>query len=55
MSDDVQYGYFDKQERKMHDIVCSDCGKEAQVPFKPDGVRPVYCQDCYKKRKPRRY
>ena len=25
---------------------CSECGKEVEVPFKPDGVRPVYCKDC---------
>ncbi|NHJ84120.1 MAG: DNA-directed RNA polymerase [Asgard group archaeon] len=38
----------------MFKITCSECGREAEVPFKPDGVRPVYCQDCYKsKRKPR--
>ncbi|MHA1865147.1 MAG: CxxC-x17-CxxC domain-containing protein [Candidatus Heimdallarchaeaceae archaeon] len=35
--------------REMFDIVCDDCGKKAQVPFKPDGERPVYCQDCYRK------
>jgi len=39
----------------MHKVTCADCGNEAEVPFKPDGERPVYCQDCYKKRKPRRY
>ncbi|MGA1819959.1 MAG: CxxC-x17-CxxC domain-containing protein, partial [Thermoplasmatota archaeon] len=26
-----------------------------QVPFKPDQDRPVYCRDCYRKRKPARY
>ncbi|TFG02035.1 MAG: DNA-directed RNA polymerase [Promethearchaeota archaeon] len=44
-----------REPREMHKITCSDCGKEAEVPFKPDGERPVYCQDCYKKRRPRRY
>jgi CxxC-x17-CxxC domain-containing protein len=38
----------------MHDVVCSDCGKQCQVPFKPDGTRPVYCQDCYQKHRPAR-
>ncbi|MDR0468575.1 MAG: zinc-binding protein, partial [Peptococcaceae bacterium] len=27
----------------------SACGVETQVPFKPTGVRPVYCRDCYQK------
>ncbi|MDD5133103.1 MAG: hypothetical protein PHD81_02760 [Candidatus Nanoarchaeia archaeon] len=42
--------------REMHKAVCSDCGKECEVPFKPsndaDGnPRPVYCRDCYQKHK----
>ena len=45
----------DRAPREMHKVTCSDCGQETEVPFKPDGERPVYCQDCYKKRKPRRY
>lgn len=47
--------FGDRPPREMHKVVCSDCGKETEVPFKPDGERPVYCQDCYKKRKPRKY
>jgi CxxC-x17-CxxC domain-containing protein len=43
-------------DKEMHKITCSDCGKEAEVPFKPSGDRPVYCRDCYQKhRPPRRY
>lgn len=40
--------------REMHDVVCSECEKETQVPFKPDGERPVYCQDCYRSKRPPR-
>ena len=45
--------------KEMHKAVCSDCGKECEVPFKPsndpDGKpRPVYCRDCYQKHKPAR-
>ncbi|MGA1872057.1 MAG: CxxC-x17-CxxC domain-containing protein [Thermoplasmatota archaeon] len=39
----------------MHDAVCADCGQQTQVPFKPDQDRPVYCRDCYRKRKPARF
>jgi len=46
---------YDRPPREMHDITCADCGKESQVPFKPDGDRPVYCQDCFQKHKPNRY
>ena len=31
--------------------ICSDCGQETYVNFKPDGIRPVYCRDCLSKRK----
>ena len=42
--------------REMHKATCADCGKECEVPFKPDGTRPVYCRECYSKRRPpRRY
>ena len=32
--------------REMYPAVCSDCGVETQVPFKPAEGRPVYCRDC---------
>jgi len=38
-------------ERKMHKVTCSDCGQEAEVPFEPKEGRPVYCRDCYRKKK----
>ena len=37
--------------REMHKAVCSDCKKECEVPFRPSGDRPIYCKDCYSKRK----
>ncbi|MFC1506992.1 CxxC-x17-CxxC domain-containing protein [Thermoproteota archaeon] len=37
--------------RILHEITCSDCGKKDNVPFVPTGDRPVYCQECYQKRK----
>ena len=30
---------------------CDECGKEISVPFKPDGIRPVYCNDCFSRKK----
>ena len=58
MNRDEEYGRrrnFDRPPREMHTVVCSDCGKETQVPFKPDGTRPVYCSECYQKHRPKRY
>jgi CxxC-x17-CxxC domain-containing protein len=43
------------QEREMHKAVCSECGKECEVPFKPTEGKPVYCRDCYNKHRPSRY
>ena len=34
------------------DDTCSDCGVAIQLPFKPDGKRPVYCKECLNKHKP---
>ena len=40
-------------QRDMHKTTCSECGKECEVPFKPSEGRPVFCRDCYRKK--RRY
>jgi CxxC-x17-CxxC domain-containing protein len=34
---------------ELYDAKCQMCGREIKVPFKPDGVRPVYCKSCLKK------
>ncbi len=44
-------GGFDRQAREMHKVICSECKKECEVPFKPSGDRPVYCKECFSKRK----
>jgi len=31
---------------------CSDCGKEiTELPFKPSPDRPIYCKECWMKRR----
>jgi CxxC-x17-CxxC domain-containing protein len=40
-------------ERKYYKTICSKCGEETEVPFKPIEGRSVYCKECY--RKTRRY
>ena len=44
-------GGFGGRPREMHKAVCADCKKECEVPFKPSGDRPVYCKECFGKRK----
>mgnify|MGYP001597365666 CR=1 FL=1 len=34
---------------EMHKAICSTCGNECEVPFKPSGDKPVYCRDCFAK------
>ena len=36
-------------DREMFSTVCSNCGKECQVPFRPTNGKPVYCSDCFEK------
>lgn len=48
-------GGYDRPPREMHKATCAGCGQETEVPFKPDGTRPVYCRECYQKKNPRRY
>ncbi len=33
--------------KPMFDAVCSQCGRDTQVPFQPSGGRPVLCRDCF--------
>lgn len=50
------HGGYSSGPREMSKAVCSDCGQECEVPFKPAEGRPVYCNNCFSKhRKPRRY
>ena len=37
--------------REFFAAICAECGKEAQLPFKPRGDRPVYCSDCFSNRR----
>lgn len=32
---------------EMHKVVCDECGKNCQVPFKPTSSKPVLCSDCF--------
>ena len=32
----------------MHKAICSECGKECELPFKPTGDKPVFCSNCFR-------
>ncbi|HEY8392894.1 MAG TPA: zinc-ribbon domain containing protein [Capillibacterium sp.] len=43
--------YGSREPRQLYDAVCAACGTPTQVPFQPSGDRPVYCRNCYARRK----
>ncbi|MBI3397517.1 hypothetical protein HY045_03515 [Candidatus Woesebacteria bacterium] len=36
-------------DRQMYKTICSNCGRECEVPFRPSGGKPVYCSNCFEK------
>ena len=54
-SDSGKEGGFGREPQKMYTAKCSDCDIETEGPFKPDPDRPVYCRQCYAKRKSRNF
>lgn len=42
-------GRDDRGPREMFKTVCSNCGKDCEVPFRPTNGKPVYCSDCFEK------
>lgn len=37
----------DFRPTEMHQAVCSKCGRTCEVPFRPNGKKPVYCKECF--------
>lgn len=42
----------DRERPQMHQAVCSDCGNDCEVPFKPNGSKPVFCTNCFSNNRP---
>lgn len=36
------------RKNEMFQAVCADCGNDCNVPFKPNGRKPVLCSMCFK-------
>jgi len=46
---------FKPREMVKGNWKCSDCGTEiTELPFEPAPDRPIYCRDCWSKRRPPR-
>jgi CxxC-x17-CxxC domain-containing protein len=35
------------KEVQLFNATCTTCGKSCEVPFRPDGTKPVLCRDCF--------
>ena len=40
-----------RRDRVLYEAICADCHKVCEVPFKPSEDRPVYCKECFARRK----
>jgi len=36
-----------REEKRMYDAVCCECGRDFELPFRPSGDRAVYCEGCF--------
>ncbi len=36
-------------QKELFDAQCNSCKERCQVPFKPNGMKPVYCSKCFTK------
>lgn len=38
--------------RKLYSATCAECNDRCEVPFRPNGERPVFCKNCFDKQAP---
>jgi len=50
-SERITAGPTGPRDRVETRAVCSNCGKETTVPFRPTQGRPVFCRECFQQRK----
>ncbi len=41
----------DRGPPKVFKAICAECKQECTVPFEPTQGRPVYCKECFAKRR----
>ena len=44
-----KFGAFSDRPREMHKAECSQCHNPCEVPFVPNGKKPVFCSNCFVK------
>jgi CxxC-x17-CxxC domain-containing protein len=54
--DNSSKSFGDKPPMVQGNWKCSECGTEiTQLPFEPAPDRPIYCRDCWSKKRPPRF
>ncbi|HWY79275.1 MAG TPA: CxxC-x17-CxxC domain-containing protein [Candidatus Sulfotelmatobacter sp.] len=38
---------FNNNRQEMFSATCANCGKQCEVPFRPNGNKPVLCRECF--------
>jgi CxxC-x17-CxxC domain-containing protein len=38
---------FNRERTEMFSATCANCGRQCEVPFRPNGNKPVLCRDCF--------
>ncbi len=44
-----RFGNMGTAPQSLHEATCAKCNKTCQVPFKPNGRKPIYCSDCFRR------
>lgn len=42
-----KFGDRNDGPKEMFKATCAQCGKSCEVPFRPNGQKPVYCNECF--------
>lgn len=43
-----KFGGHSDIPKQFFPAICSQCGQNCEVPFKPTGERPVFCKNCFR-------
>ena len=42
-------GGYGGARTEMHEATCAKCRERCEVPFKPNGKKPIFCSNCFEK------
>ncbi|MCL5026107.1 MAG: zinc-ribbon domain containing protein [Chloroflexi bacterium] len=44
-------GSYSPRGRQVFPAICAQCGKDTLLPFEPHRDQPIYCSECYRRRR----